>query len=125
MKSASERAKKIAQLIIDKNGEDVLLLDLRRISPVADYFVLATAQSTIHCQAISDELAEKLKKEGYRVHHVEGYNQAQWILLDFLDIVVHIFLPEVRTFYGLERLWGDAPRKVFAVQSSSETETCK
>ena len=125
MKSASEWAKKIAQLIIDKKGENVLMLDLRRISPIADYFVLATAQSPLHCQAISDELVEKLKKDGYRVHHVEGYSQAQWILLDFLDIVVHIFLTEVRTFYGLERLWGDAPRKVFAPQTSNEPETCK
>lgn len=125
MKTAGEWAKKIAQLIVDKKGENVLLLDLRRISPVTDYFLLATAQSPLHSQAISDELVEKLKKESYRVHHVEGYNQAQWILLDYLDIVVHIFLPEVRTFYGLERLWGDAPRKIFSVPNSNETETCK
>jgi ribosome-associated protein len=125
MRSASERAKKIAQLIVDKKGENVLLLDLHRISPVADYFVLATAQSPLHSQAIADELVEKLKQEGYRVHHVEGYNQAQWILLDYLDVVVHIFLPEVRTFYGLERLWGDAPRKEFSVANSDEEEACK
>ena len=125
MKLASERAKKIAQLIVDKKGENVLILDLRRISPVADYFVLATAQSPLHSQAISDELVEKLKKENYRVHHVEGYNQAQWILLDYFDIVVHIFLPEVRNFYGLERLWGDAPSKVFATLNSNESEICK
>jgi ribosome-associated protein len=118
MKSSSEWAKKIAQLIVAKKGEDVLLLDLRRISPVADYFILVTAQSPLHSQAISDELIEKLRKEGYRIHHIEGYNQAHWILLDYLDIVVHIFLPEVRNFYGLERLWGDAPRQVFNDQST-------
>lgn len=113
MKSVLEWAERIAQLILDKKGEDIILLDLRRISPIADYFILATAQSPLHAQAISDEVVEKLKKDGYRIHHVEGYQQAQWILLDYLDIVVHIFLPEVRAFYGLERLWGDAPSRVF------------
>jgi ribosome-associated protein len=113
MISSGEWVKKLAQLIVDKKAENVLLLDLRRISPVADYFVLATAQSPLHAQAISDELVEKLRKKGYQVHHVEGYNQAQWILLDYVDIVVHIFLPDIRIFYGLERLWGDAPRRIF------------
>lgn len=116
MKSSKERALHIVQMIIDKKGEDVLLLDLRKISPITDYFVLVTAQSPLHAQAISDELVEKLKKAGNRAHHVEGYNQAQWVLIDFLDVVVHIFLPEVRTFYGLERLWGDAPRKTYATR---------
>jgi len=116
MKSLSERVEKISRLIVDKKGEDVLLLDLRRISPVADYFILATAQSPLHSQAITDELVGQLRKDGYRVHHVEGYNQAQWVLLDYLDVVVHIFLPEIRTFYGLERLWGDAPRKVYVAK---------
>jgi ribosome-associated protein len=125
MKSSGEWTKKIVQAIIDKKGENVLLLDLRRISPVADYFILATAQSPLHSQAISDEIIEKLRKEGYRVHHVEGYNQAQWILLDYVDIVVHIFLPEVRTFYGLERLWGDVPRRTFVADKVKNVETCK
>ncbi|MDH5185823.1 MAG: ribosome silencing factor [bacterium] len=110
-KSSHEWAERIARLIIDKKGEDILMLDLRRISPVADYFILATAQSPLHSQAITDDLVEKLNEEGYRVHHIEGYRQANWILLDYLNIVVHIFLPEVRIFYGLERLWGDTPKK--------------
>lgn len=114
MKTSLEWAEKIAQVIIGKKGDNILLLDLRRISPIADYFILVTAQSPLHAQAISDEIIEKLNKDGYRIHHIEGYSQAQWILLDYLDIVVHIFLPEVRTFYGLERLWGDAPRRIFS-----------
>ncbi len=117
MKSSKEWALQAAQLIVDKKGENVLLLDLRKISPVADYFILATAQSPLHAQAISDELVEKLKKVNYRVHHVEGYNQAQWILLDYIVIVIHVFLREIRTFYGLERLWGDAPRKAFSTNN--------
>jgi ribosome-associated protein len=120
MKSALDWAERIAQVIVDKKGENILLLDLRRISPIADYFILATAQSPLHAQAISDEVVEKLKKDGYPIHHVEGYTQAQWILLDYLDIVVHIFLPEVRTFYGLERLWGDAPRRIFSANSTPQ-----
>lgn len=122
MKSARYWAEKIMQLIGDKKGEDILLLDLRRISPVADYFILATAQSPLHAQAITDEVVEKLKKEGYRIHHIEGYNQAQWILLDYLDIVVHIFLPAVRAFFGLERLWGDAPKQVFTIANASSVK---
>jgi len=103
-------AETAARLIVEKLGEDVLILDLRRHSPLADYFVLATAGSTIHSQAIAEELQDRLKREGERPHHVEGSENGQWVLLDYFDVVVHIFLGETRQFYGLKRLWGDAPR---------------
>jgi len=107
------RALKIVNRILEKKGADVLLLDLRRSSPVADFFVVATAQSSLHAQAIADHCTQCLKQDGSPAEHTEGYELAQWILLDFADVVVHVFLPEVREFYGLERLWGDMPQKRF------------
>jgi ribosome-associated protein len=100
-------AKRAATIIIDKLGEDVMVLDLRGRSPLADYFVIATANSTIHAQAL------ELKREGERTHHIEGAENGVWILLDYFDVVVHIFCGETRQFFGLERLWGDAPCQTF------------
>lgn len=109
--TARKRALKLAELILEKKGDDLLMLDLRRASPVADYFLIVTAQSSLHAQAISDHITLKMKQAGMPPSHVEGYGPAQWILIDFLDVIVHIFRPEVRVFYGLERLWGDMPQK--------------
>ena len=75
--------------------------------------VIATATSTVHAQAIADELAFKLKGEGEPVHHVEGVENGAWILLDYFNVVVHIFCGETRQYFGLERLWGDAPCQTF------------
>jgi ribosome-associated protein len=108
--TAERLAERAAGVIVDKLGENVVILDLRNFSPLADFFVLATAGSTIHAQAIADELQMRLKPEGERPHHVEGTGGGQWVLLDYFNVVVHIFLRETRQFYGLERLWGDAPR---------------
>ena len=94
-----------------KLGEDVVVLDLRGRSPLTDYFVIATATSTIHSQAIAEELKVELKREGERLHHAEGEENGLWILLDYFNVVMHIFCGETRQFYGLERLWGDAPRQ--------------
>lgn len=101
---------KIISLLLQKKGEDVLALNLKRLSPITDYFVIATANSSVHAQSLADTILEELKKEGELPHHIEGYAGAQWILLDYIDCVVHIFLKEIREFYGLERLWGDAPK---------------
>lgn len=99
-----------AELARSKLGEDIVVMDLRGHSPITDYFVIVTAGSLIHAQAIARELQEKLKRLGERPHHVEGADSAHWILLDYVDVVVHIFLGDVRSFYGLERLWGDVPQ---------------
>jgi ribosome-associated protein len=111
--TASKLAKRAAAVILGKLGEDVTVLDLRGRSPLADYFVIATATSTIHAQAIAGEVALELKREGQRAHHVEGTDSGSWILLDYFDVVVHIFCSETRQFFGLERLWGDAPCQTF------------
>lgn len=109
--TAAELAKRAATIALDKLAEDIVVLDLRGRSPLTDYFVIATAASTIHAQAIAEELALVLKREGERMHHAEGTENGLWILLDYFNVVVHIFCGETRQFFGLERLWGDAPRQ--------------
>jgi ribosome-associated protein len=110
----SERlAKRIGAMIDEKLGEDIVVLDLRGSSPLTDFFVIATAGSTIHAQALAGEITRRLREEGERPHHVEGFDTGTWVLLDYVDVVVHIFLTDVRQFYGLERLWGDAPHRDF------------
>jgi ribosome-associated protein len=89
---------------------DVRVLDLKGISSFTDFFVICAGTSTRHTQAICDAIVEELKKKGSKPSHVEGYAQAEWILLDYLDFVVHIFVERARQFYDLERLWKKAAR---------------
>ncbi len=110
----SQIVDKIIDVLLEKKAEDILVLNLRRLTPLTEYFIIATANSQTHARAISDAIEEALKKEGILPHHIEGYSPAQWILLDYIDCICHIFLKEIREFYGLERLWGDAPSKRIA-----------
>ena len=100
-------ARQIADLIQNKKGYDIKILDLKNLSSIADYFVICSGTSTTHIKAISDGLEEKLENLGVKYLHKEGYNSARWILLDYGDVVVHIFHEEDRNFYKLERLWSD------------------
>lgn len=102
---------KILRILLDKKAEDIFVLNLKKLTPLTEYFIIGTANSQTHARAISDAIREGLKEEKILPHHIEGYNPAQWILLDYIDCVVHIFLKEIREFYGLERLWGDAPTR--------------
>ena len=95
--------------IDSKKGKDVKVLFIRDISTVADYFVICTANSTTQIKAISDEIERILSIEGENPLRVEGKRDGGWVLVDFGVVVVHIFLSEMREFYSLERLWGDAP----------------
>ncbi|MEO0020020.1 MAG: ribosome silencing factor [candidate division WOR-3 bacterium] len=109
---SSQVARRLAKIIEKKLGEDVVILDLREASPLADFFVIATASSTVHARAIADGLCDPRLLKGLKMpHHIEGWESGQWILLDYFDVIVHIFLAETREFYGLERLWGDVPRR--------------
>jgi len=92
----------------EKKAQDIRILDIRKISPIADFFVICTGTSRTHVQAIADSVEEELEKRGIRLRHVEGYQAGRWILLDFGDLVVHVMQEEERSFYNLERLWGDA-----------------
>ncbi len=88
-------------------------MDLRRVTNFADYFVLCTATSDVQMRAVADAVLEGLEKLQQRVWHSEGYGGRSWVLLDYVHIVVHIFLPETRAYYALEKLWGDAPMESF------------
>ena len=108
--TARELAVQAARIAHDDNAEDVLILDLRSISPVTDYFVIATGTSDRQLRAVSDEIAAYGKANGQRVWHVAGRDSGDWILLDFVDVVVHLFERSKRAFYDLELIWGEAPR---------------
>lgn len=101
-----------------KKAEDLVVLDLRGISDVTDFMVICHGGSDRQCLAIADWIDETLRKElGRRPAHVEGRNAPHWILMDYIDFVVHVFLEEKRVFYRLEHLWGDAPRLELAPDS--------
>lgn len=98
----------IAELSLAKKAEDVIIMDVRKLTAITDYFVICSAETDIQLKSISDHISEELEKQKINIWHVEGYQAATWILLDLVDVVVHIFRPEVRDFYALEKLWGDA-----------------
>lgn len=101
----------IAEAALDRNAREGMVLDLRGLSDATDYFVVLSGDSDVHVRAIADNVSERVEEEhGETPAGVEGHSAGRWILLDYIDIVVHVFVPHVREFYQLERLWGDAPR---------------
>lgn len=104
-------AAKIAQAAIDdKLGEDVRVLDLRGISNLADFFVIASGNNENHLRGMATEVEQKLFQAGVKLHHSEGFSSGTWILLDFGGMLVHLFNKEQRNFYGLDHVWGDAKK---------------
>jgi ribosome-associated protein len=93
-----------------RKATDVIVLDLRKTAAFTDYFLICTGANARQVHAIADAVEEALKAKKIRPTHVEGYQRAEWILLDYFDFVVHVFSTNARQFYGLERLWGDASR---------------
>jgi len=104
-------------LISELKGHEPLVLDLRGISTATDFFVLASGNSDVHVRAIAEHVVEELKREGVRPGHIEGIQGGHWVLLDYIDFVVHVLHPEARIFYQLEDLWGDAPRVDISAES--------
>lgn len=102
------QARRAVELCRDYKAVDVTLLDLRGVSDMTDFFIVASGTSDTHVRSLGQNLVEDMKKEGVIAHHVEGIPQGRWVLLDFVDFVVHVFHPTLRQFYQLERLWGDA-----------------
>jgi ribosome-associated protein len=94
----------------DKKAVDLAVLDLRKAAGFTDYFVLASGNNARQVRAIADAVIDALSAAGAKPAHVEGYDRSEWILLDYFDFIVHVFAPETRMFYGLERLWGNAER---------------
>jgi ribosome-associated protein len=95
---------------LDKKATDVLVLDLRHTPAFTDFFVVCSGQNTRQVKAIADSIEESLRAAKIKPAHVEGYDRAEWVLMDFFSFIVHIFSPSTREFYALERLWGDAER---------------
>ena len=107
MEHSKEMVKLAVQALHDKKGEDVKIIDIREISVLADYFVIASGSNGNQVQAMADNVEEMLGKAGYVSAQIEGYDSANWILMDYKDIIVHIFCREDRLFYDLERIWRD------------------
>lgn len=106
-------ARRAAQLCLDMKATDVVVLDLRGVSDMTDFFVIASGNSDTHVRSIAQHVRDELKKEGTAVSHEEGVTQGRWALLDYVDFVVHLFHPTLRQFYQLERLWSDAETVAF------------
>ena len=102
-------ANNIAELIFNKKGYNVKILDLKEVATFTDYFVICSADSDTQVKAIADEIDKSLRDSGLRSWHKEGYRALNWVLIDYVDVVVHVFKKDMREFYNLEKLWGDAP----------------
>jgi len=96
----------VTRALVDRKAVDAVVLDLRGLSSATDYFIIASGTSDAHVRGMAEHLMQTL---GERPHHVEGLAQGRWVLLDYVDFVVHVFHPELREFYQLERLWAEAP----------------
>lgn len=107
--NSTELAHKISDVIFTKKGFNVLVIDLRKLVTFTDYFVVCSADSDTQVKAISDQVDKALSDEGIKCWHREGLKALSWVLLDYVDVVVHIFRKDSREFYNLEKLWGDAP----------------
>jgi ribosome-associated protein len=104
-----ELAQRAAAILLERKANDVVLLSLEGVSDMTDYFLIASGTSDTHVRALGNAVLEDLKKEtGQMAHHVEGLQQGRWVLLDYVDFVVHVFHPTLRNFYQIERLWADA-----------------
>ncbi|HAY37339.1 MAG: ribosome silencing factor [Rhodothermales bacterium] len=106
--------------ILDKKGRDIEVFDVRGVSGVADFFIVTTGESELQVKAIVQSIRASIKENANeRPWHVEGVEHNNWVLMDYVDLVVHVFLPEMRSYYSLERLWGDSPRETVADESSA------
>jgi ribosome-associated protein len=99
----------VLDALTDRKAVDPVVLDLRGLTAATDYFIIVSGTSDAHVRGMADHLMGVLAPSGVRPHHIEGLPQGRWVLLDYVDFVVHIFHPELREFYQLEGLWGDAP----------------
>ena len=102
-----QQAKETAKILSEKKGLDIKVIEISDVSVIADYMVIATGNSSTHVKALADEVETQLDDMGISVSHIEGYRSNSWILLDYIDIIVHVFSNEAREYYDLERLWED------------------
>ena len=120
-RSRDPRLRVIVDSLLGKKGLDLVIMGLGEVTDVADYFVLCTGSSDLHVKSLAEDVVDKLKESGHRPWHVEGMEQRRWVLVDIVDVVVHIFRDDAREHYALERLWGDA--KLFAIKDDPQVAT--
>jgi ribosome-associated protein len=121
-KKATRLPKSIAAAVKaaeDKKANNLVVLDLRKAAGFTDYFVICSGTNSRQIRAIADGVMEALAADGDKPAHVEGYDRSEWVLLDYFDFIVHVFAPETRAFYDLERLWGNAEQVPVADESAS------
>lgn len=104
-----EKAKNIAKILDKKKAIDIIGIETKELTVMSDYFIIASGTSNTHVRALADEVDDEMKKRGVEVDHIEG-RATGWILLDYNDVLVHVFQPESRQYYNIERLWNDAAR---------------
>ena len=107
--TAELKAQRAARAALDRKAIDLVLLDVQTLSNVTDYFLVCSGRSTTHLASITEAIRADLKEEGIRPLHAEGSTESGWVLLDYGDVLMHVFLEDTRAYYALERLWGDAP----------------
>jgi len=123
--NSTDLANQIAEVIFTKKGFNVLKIDLRNLVTFTDYFVICSADSDTQVKAIADHVDNVLLDEGIRCWHKEGLKALSWVLLDYVDVVVHVFKKDARDFYNLEKLWGDAPSELMKDPAEKSTATAK
>lgn len=111
---STELTQYVAELMLEKKAHDITIMDLRQITSMTDYFLICSADSNTQLKAIVDHFDTTLRKDGVKPYHIEGYAGETWVIVDYIDIVVHVFLPDTRDYYGLEKLWADATTTVIA-----------
>ncbi len=121
MTTARELAAAAARAAAEKNAHDVVVLEVGEVTDIADFFVIASGRSDRQVKTIVEEIESALRSRGARPVRREGEREAQWVLLDFVDVIAHVFLDEQRDFYGLERLWADAPSVPWDGQAESDS----
>lgn len=122
---STDLANQISEIIFTKKGFNVLKVDLRNLVTFTDYFVICSADSDTQVKAIADQIDKALSDDGIRCWHREGLKALSWVLLDYVDVVVHIFKKEARDFYNLEKLWGDAPSELMKDLAENNVITAK
>ncbi len=122
--TARQLAERCAGLILEKKGSDIVILDVEELTDVARHFVICSCDNDVHVRAVAESLRDELSKEGVKAWRTEGWQGLNWIIIDYADVVVHVFYRETRHFYKLERLWADAAiTQVGDEPESTQTET--
>lgn len=116
--TSTDLMNRIVELGLDKKGQQIVTMNIAELTGIGDYFVIISGNSDVHVKAIADHIEKELKDEDVAVYHKEGYQHLTWVLLDYIDVVVHIFQRDAREYYAIERLWADAPIKFITEQEA-------